>query len=47
MNANPEKTKFFHVENYTSKITDDLKVIGTENKDEFKINYIDNAELRK
>lgn len=38
--------KFFPVDAYTSKITEDLLVVGTENKAEFTEKYLNNAELR-
>jgi hypothetical protein len=39
-------SKFFDIDDYTSKITSDLVVVGTENKGEFTEKYLKNAELR-
>ncbi len=45
-NMAKQEPKFFDIDAYTSRITDDLLVIGTEDKDKFQSEYLDNAELR-
>ena len=37
---------YVELDDYTSVVTDALEVVGTENKEEFKAKYLDNAELR-
>lgn len=39
-------SNFYDIDDYTSRITDDLVVVGTKNKEEFTKNYLNNAELR-
>ena len=39
-------SKFYDIDDYTSKITDDLVVIGTENKADFSEKYLKNEGLR-
>jgi hypothetical protein len=39
-------SKFYDIDDFTSRITEDLVVTGTENKKEFIEKYLNNAELR-
>ena len=39
-------SKFYDIDDYTSRIADDLIVVGTENKAEFTEKYLNNTELR-
>ena len=38
--------KFFDIDEYTSKITEGLQVVGTEDKEKFTQDFLNNAELR-
>ena len=38
--------KFFDIDDYTSKITESLQVVGTEDKEKFNQDFLNNAELR-
>jgi uncharacterized UPF0160 family protein len=40
-------TDFYHIEEYTSVVTPDLQVIGTEDRDKFVADYLNNQDLRK
>ena len=46
MSAANAENKFVMIDEYKSKITDDLIITGTEDKDAFIKNYIQNQELR-
>ena len=46
MEKNPEESTFFDIDGYTSLITQNLQVIGTEDRDLFIKDYLDNKELR-
>ena len=39
-------SKFYDIDEYTSKVSEDLIVVGTENKAEFTEKYLNNTELR-
>lgn len=38
--------KFFDIDEYTSKITEGLQVVGTEDKEKFTQDFLNNAQLR-
>jgi len=38
--------KFFDIDEYTSKITSGLQVVGTEDKEKFTQDFLNNAQLR-
>ena len=38
--------RFVDIDDYTSRVTKDLLVVGTEDKAKFRSEYLDNAELR-
>ena len=41
-----QEDKFYDIDDYTSKITESLQVVGTENKAEFTEKYLNNKDLR-
>mmetsp|Transcript_8615 Transcript_8615/g.14567 ORF Transcript_8615/g.14567 Transcript_8615/m.14567 type:complete len:93 (-) Transcript_8615:1007-1285(-) len=43
---NPENFKFFPINSYTSVVTPELVIVGTEDKQEFTKNFLENKELR-
>ena len=38
--------KFFDIDEFTSKITSGLQVVGTEDKEKFTQDFLNNAQLR-
>lgn len=48
-NTNPENgsvASFIDIDDYESIVTQDLKVVGTEDKEAFKRDFLNNKELR-
>lgn len=41
-----ENDKFFDIDDYKSKITEELQVVGTENKEKFTADFLKNEKLR-
>ena len=41
------KNEYVGAHEFTSKITPELKIVSTQDKDAFKTEFADNAELRK
>ena len=39
-------SKFYDIDDYTSKVSENLIVVGTENKAEFTEKYLNNQEIR-
>ena len=44
MEQNPEK--FYAMDEYTSRVTPQLQIVGTEDKEQFTKNFLENQELR-